>query len=121
MPSSKEDKVQKMWLWFNKSDTNSGRVKIDLENFNRGQKEDKDAGEILWSAEFTDRPRFEYHSKVKDEPWSVNPFRGFSADPYDSDNDDFYCNHGRHKKHFDGNYQGTLITKWQLNTAAVIS
>ena len=95
-----------------------------LENFNRGKKENQDQGEILWGAEFTDRPRFEYQQKVKGNAWT-NPFssgHSYPNDPYDSDNDDYYCNHSRHGgQSHRGNFQGTIITKWQLNTAAVLS
>ncbi len=38
MPSEKKDKVEKMWLWFNKTIIDSNKSILDVENFNRGLK-----------------------------------------------------------------------------------
>lgn len=121
LPPNKEEKTQKMWLWFNKSDSGP-KVKIELENFNRGQKEDKNIGECLWGAEFTDKLKFDYKQKVKGQPWqqAALRFAGFSTDHYDSDDDDFYSNHSRNRECCRGDFEGTIVSKWQMNTSAVL-
>lgn len=60
-PAGSDDRKQKMWLWFNKSDgsiPNTGT--IDLENFVRGQNSSNpNKGRVLYTASVTERPSFE--------------------------------------------------------------
>jgi hypothetical protein len=51
---------------------------------------------------------------------SGSRFLGFSNDNYDSFDEDYYNNH-RRVGTGRGRYQGTILTKWQLNTGATIS
>lgn len=127
MPESKEERVQQMWMWFNKTIINSNKSIIDLENFRRGllgeSKELKDKGQTLWRATFSDRPRFEYHQKLKGQQATFNPFRGFNNDGYESPDEDYYFNHRRNQSRGigTGDFVGSIVTKWSLNTQAIIT
>ena len=85
-------------------------------------KELKDKGQVLWRAAFNDRPAFQYHQKLRGQPATFSRFLGISSDPYDSPDEDYYYNHPRHSRHHSsGHFSGSIITKWSLNTKAIIT
>ena len=96
-PKDSESVRETMWLWFNKSDGRTPREAIIvLENFNRGAKEDKDKGGILYSARIDDKPDFQKFYRVVGT--SNVGFFGFFSDPaqfltYD---DSYYVHHPLH-------------------------
>lgn len=113
-----------MWLWFNKSNGRSPREAIiDLENFNRGNKEDKDKGGILYTARIDDQPMFEKFHRIVGS--GSDGFFGFYSDPsrmmtYD---DYYYVNHPVHaakRNHMARDLTPMMITKWRLMTKAFI-
>ena len=53
-----------MWLWLNKSTTGPNTGLIELENFERGAKEDKMKGKVLYKASVTERPVFESFQRI---------------------------------------------------------
>jgi hypothetical protein len=82
---------------------------IDLENFERGWKEDEPKkGKVLFSAVVTEKPYFEQFQRLARNPLR-DRFLGFfglaasnnqSNSGYDSDDDDYYINHANHKSKF---------------------
>jgi hypothetical protein len=95
-PKTADDVREQMWLWFNKSDGRSPREAIiDLENFNRGTKADKDKGGVLYTAKIDDQPNFEkFHRTVGS---SRDCFLGFfTGQPIMSYDDAYYVNHPVH-------------------------
>mmetsp|Transcript_28699 Transcript_28699/g.48162 ORF Transcript_28699/g.48162 Transcript_28699/m.48162 type:complete len:216 (-) Transcript_28699:304-951(-) len=122
-PKSSEEVKQKMWMWFNKSDNGV----IVLENFVRGEKEDPNKGRVLYTANVTESPHFDQFNRVIGHS-IVDRFVGiFNTNDYDSDDDEFYIKDRRHRQKFKDNDSDTrkigpdMITKWKLNTQAVIS
>jgi len=125
-PNSSEDKVEQMWVWFNKTGIDSRRSTIDVENFNRGGKDDKNLGEILWRANVDEKPFFDcYQKNIKQaapkhffSPWNSN-----NNDGYASEDDDYYVSHDRHRRGFNKShrYMGSILTKWSLTTKCNIS
>lgn len=95
-PATAEQVREQMWLWFNKSDGKSPREAIiDLENFNRGTKEDKDKGGILYTARIDDKPVYEKFHRIVGS--SSECFFGFFAGtPVMSYDDYYYVNHPTH-------------------------
>lgn len=137
-PDNKEQVKEQMWLWLNKSD---GGI-IDVENFVRGKNPDlPNKGEVLYSATVTERPYFEQFQRPAQTGLMglASRFMGFfggtqsndynpnASSGYDSDDDFYYINNPEHTRKFDS--QGrrhqsqahhNMITKWRLNTKAVI-
>ena len=48
----------------NKSSTEPNKARIDLENFQRGDKEDKNKGKVLYYATVTEKPYFEQFQRA---------------------------------------------------------
>ena len=132
LPKSGEDQQEQIQLWFNKSDAGNNKGRIDLENFKRGLKEGSDPkkGQVLFSAEITESPHFEQIHRLPNQ----NRFRMFGifggSDPsanqddgYESPDDSYYFNTPEHrqKHNHDAQVIGPgVITKWKMNTKAVI-
>lgn len=95
-PSSSTDVREKMWLWFNKSNVKN-LATIDLENFSRGHKEDKNKGKVLYTASFTDVLQFEQFQRLANTGFEC--FGGFfGANTYKPNDDNFYLSHTRHSQ-----------------------
>ena len=82
------------YLWMNKEGSwTSGRAYINIENFHLktdgepSNANDEGRGQILWRADFTDKPHFEQH--VSWAKGCHERFLGF-YDGYESDEDDHY-------------------------------
>lgn len=100
VPDSKEDKTEKMWMWFNKeNDANDPRLGVvDLENFDRPAEEPKGKGKTIWSAKFAERPRYEMDryfqgGQRKQRFFGYGIFAMGGSMGYESDDDDHYFNH----------------------------
>lgn len=122
-PSKSDDRKQKMWLWFNKSDgsiPNTGV--IDLENFVRGQiPSNPNKGGVLYTAIITERPTFEQFQRIAGR--SNDFFSGFGHTNPTVYEDWFYLNHQRHVSQRQMNAQvldPQMITKWRVTTKAAI-
>ena len=81
-------------LWMNKEGSwYSGQAYIDIENFHLttmgapNNPDDEKRGQVMWHAEFTDRPHFQQH--VSFGQGRHERYLGF-FDGYDSDDDDCY-------------------------------
>ena len=122
-PSSKEERTEKMWFWFNKCTSGQNTGRIDLETFEgRGEKpEDPKKGKVLYYAMVTEKPFFQSFQRIANT--SFDSFYGIYTNGYADEPDSFYVNHPTHmeKKRDGGRALGQgLITKWQLNTKALI-
>ena len=96
-PKDSESVRETMWLWFNKSDGRTPREAIiDLENFSRGNKEDKDKGGILYTARIDDKPDFQLFHRIVGS--SNVGFHGFYSDPsrFMTYEDSYYVHHPLH-------------------------
>jgi hypothetical protein len=146
-PATAEEVREQMWLWFNKSEGKTPREAIiDLENFNRGTKEDKDKGGVLYTARIDDKPVFDkFHRTVGSSRESFLGFFTGHSHPIVSYEDAYYLNHHTHtaKRVHGGRDLVTelsrcllcslcliqscrlqhpeMITKWRLMTKAYIS
>ncbi len=89
----KNDPQNCIWLWFNKS---TGQIPntgiIDLENFVRGTKENKDKGRVLYSAHVIEKPQYQVVQRIPSNMYSR--FTGFF--PGNDPEDFFYLNHPTH-------------------------
>jgi len=116
IPDSKEDKTEKMWMWFNKeNDVNDPRLGVvDLENFDRPAEEPKGKGKTIWSAKFAERPRYEMDRYFQGgQRRAEGRFFGFGifASGYESDDDDHYFQHPFCSRH--QNSWGRINAMWQ--------
>ena len=95
-PSDSKGTIEKMWLWINKSTgSTSNTGTIDIENFVRGKKPDKDKGMVLWSASITETPSFDHFMRIPGS--SMETFAGlFPQGSYDEHPDSFYMHHSEH-------------------------
>ena len=84
-----------MWLWFNESSGQRNQGIIDVENFNRGAKENKDKGGVLWSASITESPYFEQFQRSPNTNNFARYF-GFQNSGYNSDDDNYFIHHPNH-------------------------
>lgn len=71
------------WFFLNKSGSKwGGEVCIELENFKRGwDPENKERGEVMWRADFTDMPRFEQQLRQPRMPVAAMGFNGKDRSP----------------------------------------
>lgn len=122
-PSNSEQRRETMWMWFNKQTGQGTSAIIDLENFVRGTKEDKNKGMVLYSAAINDSPMFEQFQRVANTSRD-NFFGFFSPATYNNPEDSFYLLHPQHTRKRDGAGSRRLvpemITKWRLSTRACI-
>jgi hypothetical protein len=115
-----KDKKEDMWVWFNKSKVNNKISNIDLENFIRGGKEDKNLGEVLWRACIDEKPHFDSYQKSINEPSTRSFFSPWSQPTNTATNEDlFYVNHPRCAQ-IDGKLLGIIISKWSMATKCQI-
>jgi hypothetical protein len=123
-PTTSDAVREEMWMWFNKSDGKSPKEAIiDLENFNRGDKEDKNKGGILYTAKIDDQPMFEkFHRTVGGGNEFFCGF--FSGTPVMSYDDYYYVNHPMHaakRNHMGRDLVNLRIFSDYVVTAALLS
>ena len=117
----REVSEEKRQLWMNKEGSwTTGQASIDIENFHLktdgepNNPKDEKRGQVLWHAEFRDRPHFDQHVC-----WSQGRHERFLGffDGYDSDDDDTYYN--RIPQH-SGKFFNKFIVKFSCRTSARI-
>eukprot|EP00931_Biecheleriopsis_adriatica_P051169 TRINITY_DN29650_c0_g1_i2.p1 TRINITY_DN29650_c0_g1~~TRINITY_DN29650_c0_g1_i2.p1 ORF type:complete len:289 (-),score=59.15 TRINITY_DN29650_c0_g1_i2:34-900(-) len=113
-----EDKTAK-WLFINKTGNfRTGSAQVQLENFQRGGTPGKpDEGQVLWSAQFNDKPEFRKFHKAPTNTY--DPFQSgfFGSPPAGQRSDEEYFNAA---PGFMNDRGWRRVMKWRLSQGVAI-
>jgi hypothetical protein len=120
-PDNNEEQRQALWMWFNKSSI-SDSATIELENFNRPEGSEK--GQVLYRANFTEKPHFQIFQRQATQSGRQSYFGFFKSNAYQERDDMYYVNIMRHHskwKDCSGRTQfDHLISKWSFASTVQI-